>query len=104
MPSIKYSENLATNNLQRQWNQNFQKMEPKSYSKEECLAILHTPLPISQITPKSQNAKSTVGTLCKANNDISHDIITSRKEPNWLFVKRNLFCARRNKRITNCLI
>ena len=42
----------------------FEKCDPK----EEFLAISHTPLTISQIKPKIQNTKSTVGALCKANN------------------------------------
>ena len=49
----------------------FQKCHPN----EEYLAISCTPLPLSQIAPKMNNTRFTVGALCKANNDSSHNLL-----------------------------
>ena len=43
---------------------------------KEFLQISHTPLPIAQNTPKTQNTKSTVGGLYATNNDNSHNLLT----------------------------
>lgn len=42
---------------------------------KEFLQISHTPLPISQNTPKTQNTKSTVGGPYATNNDNSHNLL-----------------------------
>ena len=68
-----------------------------SYKQEEYLAISYTPLSLSQIAPKMKNTKFTVGALCKANNDSSHNLLTFFKnKTNGLSVERNIFSTERN--------
>lgn len=47
----------------------------KCYLNKEFLQISHTPLPISQNTPKTQNTKSTVGGPYATNSDNSHNLL-----------------------------
>ena len=68
-----------------------------SYKQEEYLAISYTPLSLLQIAPKIKNTKFTVDALCKANNDISHNLLTFFKnKTNGLSVERNIFSTERN--------
>ena len=66
---------------------------------KEFLQISHTPLPISQNTPKTQNTKSTVGGPYATNNDNSHNLlILYTNQIEYLLSEIYIFSTGRNTR------